>query len=115
MCIGTCITSTVMSFPKIHVNIQTPYDPISQHTYSIELVINGIDCVTYCHSVDKACTLIYKLNLESSVYSRKIRPGDKYELILGFRRIHTQERSRFPSRLNYQDILRLFRQAEISR
>ena len=31
------------------------------------------------------------------------------------RHIHTQERSRFPSRLKYRDILRLFRQAEISR
>ena len=29
------------------------------------------------------------------------------------RRSHTQERSRFPSRLKYWDILRLFRQAEI--
>ena len=31
------------------------------------------------------------------------------------RRIHTQERLRFPSRLKYRDFLRLSRQAEISR
>ena len=34
---------------------------------------------------------------------------------LSNRRIHTQERLRFPSQLKYQDFLRLSRQAEISR
>ena len=36
-------------------------------------------------------------------------------IVINTRRIHTQERSRFPLRLKYRDILRLFRQAKISR